>query len=304
MGKLDDRKIRNIIHNWKHKHWSVTKLSSFYEVSERRIRQIIEGYNKDGFPPSLHRRGRKRVKISEDEIKTILFYKEFSGLGPVALEKLIELEEGIHIPHNRIYKVLNKYNLSNPNPKKQKQRKYHRYERKHSMSLWHGDYKLFRLNGEEYWLISFIDDSSRLITCYGVFKKATAAHAVEVLKRGFEEYGIPDAIVTDNGTQFVPITSNDPMSHEFSGFLRRNGVVHIRSHPSHPQTNGKVERSFEEVERRIGIQFESIEEYVKWQNEIKPHRGLDYKRPIEVFFARLVPERIFWTVRRWFFNDL
>ena len=303
MGKLNAMKIRNIIHNWKYKGKSISWLSSYYGVCERRIRQILTYYKENHCLPVLHQRGRKKSKISECEANLILSYHDLSNLGPVSLEKLIEIEEGIHIPHNRIYQVLTENNRVTPNPRKQKQRKYHGYERKHSMSLWHGDWKLFHLRGAERWLISFIDDSSRLITCYGVFEHATAANTVAVLRSGFEEYGIPDAIVTDNGTQFVPVRSHDPRSHELVSFLHENGVKHIRAHPGHPQTNGKIERAFEEVERRIGTQFETIEEFVKWQNYIKPHRGLRYKRPGEVFFNRLQPERIFWMVRRWFQDD-
>lgn len=53
--------------------------------------------------------------------------------------------------------------------KKRKQRKWVRYERDHSMSLWQGDWKMVSLDGQNRWLIAFTDDSSRLITCYGVF---------------------------------------------------------------------------------------------------------------------------------------
>jgi len=44
-----------------------------------------------------------------------------------------------------------------------------RYERAHSMSLWQGDWKLINLNGEERWIIAFMDDASRVVTCFGVF---------------------------------------------------------------------------------------------------------------------------------------
>jgi len=39
----------------------------------------------------------------------------------------------------------------------------------------------------------------------------------------------------------LPIKSNDLMAHELTGFLKIKGVKNIRSHTSHPQTNGKVE---------------------------------------------------------------
>lgn len=53
-------------------------------------------------------------------------------------------------------------------------------------------------------------------------------------------------------------------------------IKHIRSHPSHPQTNGKVERSFEEVERQIGNKFESIKgvRNMAKQNQTTQRTGL------------------------------
>ncbi|HJJ44871.1 MAG TPA: hypothetical protein O0W96_03920 [Methanocorpusculum sp.] len=38
-------------------------------------------------------------------------------------------------------------------------------------------------------------------------------------------------------------------------------------------------------------QFETREELGIWQNYIKLHSGLRYKRPSEVFFNRLQPEK-------------
>jgi IS30 family transposase len=57
-------------------------------------------------------------------------------------------------------------------------------------------------------------------------------------------------------------------------------------------SNGKIERFFKEVEMRINTQFKSIEEIVIWQNEMKPHTTLGYKRPKEIFNYCLTPERI------------
>ena len=108
--------------------------------------------------------------------------------------------------------------------KKKKQRKWVRYERAHSMSLWQGDWKLINLNGEEKWIIAFMDDASRVVTCCGVFDEATTENTIKVLRRGFAEYGIPDEILTDHGTQFVPSRNRDSASHKFKQFLAEHGV--------------------------------------------------------------------------------
>lgn len=50
----------------------------------------------------------------------------------------------------------------------------------------------------------------------------------------FAMHGLPERIVTDNGTQFI--------SEEFSEFLKPYGINHTRSAPYHPSTNGEAER--------------------------------------------------------------
>ena len=104
--------------------------------------------------PELKKPGRKKSEISEEEKGLIIETHERYRLGPVALEKKIERIYGIHIPHNRIYRILLEEELIMEIPKKRKRRKYVRFERKHSMSLWQGDWKQLD-NGM--WLIAFLD---------------------------------------------------------------------------------------------------------------------------------------------------
>ncbi len=53
--------------------------------------------------------------------------------------------------------------------------------------------------------------------------------------------------------------------------MAENGVKHIVARIKHPQTNGKIERFFGEVERRVE-KFGSVEAVVRWHNEIKPQQ--------------------------------
>lgn len=59
------------------------------------------------------------------------------------------------------------------------------------MSMWQGDWKEFEIDGTKRWVVAFIDDSSRLITCYGVFDSPTTQNTITVLNQGFAEYGAP-----------------------------------------------------------------------------------------------------------------
>jgi putative transposase len=97
----------------------------------------------------------------------------------------------------------------------------------------------------------FIDGSSKLITCYGVFDSSTTKNTIDVLTRGFCEYGTLREILTDHGTHFVPAWGWDLSHHSFKEFLDHNDIRHAVAWVKHPQTNGKIKQFFSEVERRI-----------------------------------------------------
>lgn len=48
----------------------------------------------------------------------------------------------------------------------------------------------------------YLDDASRLIVGYGVFENAITENAIKVLKEAMDNYGKPESILTDRGTQF------------------------------------------------------------------------------------------------------
>ena len=57
---------------------------------------------------------------------------------------------------------------------------------------------------------------------------------IECLRSMFATHGLPQILVSDNGTSFASV--------EFAKFLKANGIRHIRSAPYHPSTNGMAER--------------------------------------------------------------
>ncbi len=64
---------------------------------------------------------------------------------------------------------------------------------------------------------------------------ATSHQTVEKLRQAFACHGLPDKVVSDNGTPFT--------SAEFSEFMTKNGILHIRTAPYHPSSNGLAERA-------------------------------------------------------------
>jgi len=192
-------------------------------------------------------------------------------LGAVNLERVISVKHGVHVPHNRIHQVLRLNSKAVAQPNKQQRRTWVRYERTHSMSLWDMDWKQLS-TGE--WFLAVMDDASRYITAYGVFKDATTQNTLQVLEEAILRYGEPDESLTDRGTQFYVSEweRKEKGVNQFEQYLAEQGIKHILCRVNHPQTNGKLERFYGVLEDKMirRAQIATIPECVHLHNEIKP----------------------------------
>ena len=78
-----------------------------------------------------------------------------------------------------------------------------------------------------------VDTHSKWIEAFPM-TSTTATKMIQIL-RTFARYGIPDSIVSDNGSQFI--------SSEFQQFCKMNGIRHILVAAYHPKSNGLAERA-------------------------------------------------------------
>src|SRR2546428_3108957 len=128
--------------------------------------------------------------------------------------------------------------LSSESPRRWIRRKWVRYERAYSNSLWHVDWyemKDTRWRGMN--LIVYEDDASRFIVGYGLFKNATSHNAVEVLKQAIVEYGKPKSVLSDRGIQFyaTEAEAREKGLTEFETYLMRKDRKSTRLNSSHDQ---------------------------------------------------------------------
>jgi transposase InsO family protein len=65
----------------------------------------------------------------------------------------------------------------------------------------------------------------------------------------FAAYGLPEQVMSDNGSQFT--------LQEFADFMKRNGTKHINSTPYHPSMNGLAERFVQTFKRAMLKDFGS-----------------------------------------------
>lgn len=164
------------------------------------------------------------------------------------------------------------------------------FERANPNDLWQTDIMTFMLKQQyRIYMIGFMDDNSRFIVSWGLYRFQTANNVLEVFRAGLEKHGSPKEVLSDNGRQYHTWRGKSA----FSKTLIKLGIRHVRARPYHPQTCGKIESfwrnlyqellsqvpmsSFEEAQAKIG-------EYVEYYNFKRPHQGIGNLIPADRFF--------------------
>jgi putative transposase len=268
-------------------------LASIQKISPRWVRHLLKEYQTTG-RILLKRAGRKRKPLPLEDIKLILT-EHLRNSGALILEKRIYAKHHKHIPHNTIHMVLKYAGYAQTDPKKQKRRKWVRYEREHSLSLVHTDWHESRVvPGKQ--LIAYLDDASRFILAIEEMDHATAENAIQVLRKVVQfarPYGGIRQLLSDNGSQFL---------NQFDQELATQRIEHVHTRVHHPQTNGKMERFFGTYEKKRGM-FKSLEEFVQWYNTDRLHMSLKMhyaETPWEAFRRKMEPCVYLGWVKEWF----
>ena len=96
---------------------------------------------------------------------------------------------------------------------------------------------------------------------------ATTKITVEKLRKNFSTHGIPEKLVSDNGSVFT--------SQQFTDFVKSNGIDHIKTAPYHSSSNGLAERAVQELKKGLSLAKQETLTYrltqVLFSYRITPH---------------------------------
>lgn len=185
--KLTDKKIRYIIRA-KTNNISPKRIALEIVVSESTVKRVWMYWMKNRELLPIKKFGRKSQDLDGESVDLILEIHKKQRLGARRLEKIIEFEHDIHIPHNKIHKVLLEHGLANESKNKKKRRKaWIRYEREHSLTAVHLDWHTSKINGKE--LCVVLDDSSRCILAGNEFDEATAENSINLVQEVLDRFG-------------------------------------------------------------------------------------------------------------------
>jgi len=167
---------------------------------------------------------------------------------------------------------------------------WERFARPNPNDMWQMDIMGFYIRGaHKVYLITAIDDCSRFVVNWGLFKEQTADNVLEVLNVALAKHGAPGEILTDQGAQFKHWGGVT----QFEKLLQKLGVNHIKARAHHPQTCGKIEAFHKTIHRElIDKEFfisqeqamEKISRFVEHYNYGRPHSALGGFTPSDRYF--------------------
>lgn len=261
----------------------VNNVALAQKVSRISVFKIMQSYKQFGWDALKdHKTGRPETVLNKNAEIIILDLRKRYKYGACRIEQLLK-RKGFSISHRQIEKLLVRNGLVTPNIKKQRPRKWVRYELPNPNDMWHTDWTYDPFTT---WQFSvYIDDKTRLITSYGIFKSATAENSISLLKTGIAFYGKPKSVMTDHGsTYYANKATHLNQNTQFRKTLNILGIKHYIARVNRPQTNGKVERFFRTYKEEYTTgTFKNIKDYIKHYNNHRPHMSLHYKTPKEVW---------------------
>jgi len=242
----------------------------FADVTVRRVDEIWKEYlTTEEIPLIGKSAGRPMIPIEDWERELVKRFYEKYRVSADTLERLIERDEKKHLSHYKIHKILLELGYAEKKQNRDKRKKdWKRYERMHSLTAVHIDW---HYNGRV-WVFAVIDDASRRILTVIECSSPTTKRSIEGMIKALE-FGKIAQCISDHGAQFM---NNMEGYSEFQEFLKLAGIKHIKCKIKHPQSNGKVEKWFECYDKHRKA-FQTLEEFIHWYNEVRPHRSLNFE---------------------------
>ncbi len=214
--------------------------------------------------------------------------------APKIREKLRRLHSELQIPAiSTVHAVLDRHGLVSRGRKRRYRAQGTTLSKPRLPNdLWCADYKgEFMLVDRRYcYPLTISDFASRYLLSCEALSTTQETYAFTVFERVFKDFGLPQAIRTDNGVPFASPHALFGLSKLAVWWLRLG--IHIeRIQPGHPQQNGRHERMHltlkKEATKPAAQNFlqqqAKFDDFLDCYNHERPHQALDMKYPAELY---------------------
>lgn len=280
--------------------YNVSELSRHYGISRKTVYKWLVRYESEGARGLSDRlcAPKRRPHTTPEAIaeRIIATKRTHMSFGPKKVMDLLRREEpGTRWPADstagEILKaagLVRKRRYKRPYPADPQP--FERGDRQNA--LWSADYKGQYPSAGGHWCypLTLTDNASRyLLGCQGV-TATSYAQARPVFEWVFSEHGLPEGILTDNGSPFASRSAGGLT--RLSKWWVELGIRVHRMKPGTPTQNARHERMHGSLNRAIGDQMQGaslVEQHRLLQgfrgefNEQRSHEALDRKTPASVY---------------------
>lgn len=290
--------------------YTITELAARYGISRRIAHKWLSRHDRNG-AAGLQDRSRAPINIphrTTDDIvaEVVSFRRRFPHMGPRKIAvRLAELHPEIEWPApSTIGDILQRADLVSPrrrrNPPAHPLRA--RAVATAPNDLMTVDYKgEFLLGNHQYcYPLTIVDHVSRFLLACIAFASTQYEHTRPAFERVFREFGLPLAILSDNGSPFG--SPGLARLSRLSLWWIRLGISVERIVPGHPEQNGAHERMHRTLkaettrppESTFERQQQRFDQFRQHFNNERPHEALGQKRPASLYVPspRPYPQRL------------
>jgi transposase InsO family protein len=284
----------------------VTEVAGRYGVSRQSMHAWIRHYRDEG-PPGLEDRSHKVHAHpwqipAELEAAVCELRRAHRKWGP----KRLVFEMGRRglgtVTRSTVYRVLVRNQLIEPRSRRRRRQDYVRWERPVPMQLWQLDVtaSAFLTGGTEVKIVTGLDDHSRYCVIARAVRRATARPVCRAFVEAMTVYGVPEEVLTDNGTVFTGrFIKPRPAEVLFERICRENGITARRTRPRSPTTTGKIERLHQSLQDELldvhgpfaslaALQA-ALDAWREEYNTDRPHQSLGMAFPVSRFAPAVSP---------------
>ena len=256
----------------------------------------------EGLPQALVPRSRRPTTAANripDQVEKLAvavrerLKREGWDYGPLSVKAALE-RLGVASPSRAtLARIFTRNGLVTPQPKKRPRSSWGRFRYAAPNECWQLDATDWTLaDGTVVAIFQLNDDHSRYELASLAARSENAHDALRVVQTGIQRHGVPQRLLSDNGTALNP--SRRGWTGLLTATMNSLGVHSITSTPGHPQTQGKNERGHSTLKRWLKAQpaahdlaqlQQQLDRYDDYYNQHRPHQSLDGLTPLECYTA-------------------
>ena len=275
---------------------AVSEVARTYGVARSWIYRLLARYQAEGeaaFEPRSRRPRASPTAIADATVELIVgLRKELSGqgldAGPQTIAWHLQHHHQIKVSAATISRYLTRHGVVTPEPKKRPKSSYIRFAADLPNERWQSDFIHHHLaDGTEVEIVSWIDDHSRYALSVTAHLVTTGEVTLATFRAACAKHGIPASTLTDNGTVYTTrFAGGKGGRNGLENELRRLGVTQKNGSPNHPQTQGKVERFQQTLQKWLAARPAAatltdlqvqLNAFTDLYNNRRPHRSLEHR---------------------------